>query len=76
LTGKPKVRAEYKSQPSQTTGALMRKYSGGLYLRLTSKADTYAIAYIDCILNLKGKCWPVIWRGNWQIMVRTSQRPL
>jgi len=33
----------------------MRKCGRGLSLRLTSKADTYAIAYIDCILNLKGE---------------------
>jgi len=55
LTGKPKFHAECKSQPSETTGALPRKCNGGFYLRLTSNADIYAIAYIDCILNLKGK---------------------
>ena len=33
----------------------MRKCGCGLYFRLTLKADIYAIAYIDCILNLKGQ---------------------
>jgi hypothetical protein len=32
----------------------MKKSSGGRYLPLTLKADTYAIAYIDCTLDLKG----------------------